>query len=77
MTRAAHVRDTINLAIKCLKCGNKAEKPLAWLIDENVMTCGQCGNGIDLKSGDNGRRIQEVAHEADRLQAALTKSGQD
>jgi len=77
MARATHVRDTINLSIKCPKCGNQTEKPLAWLIKEDIMTCGQCSNPINLKGGDNGRRIQEVAHEADRLQAALTKSGQD
>ena len=76
MPRFQHVRDSIDLSVKCPNCGEMTEKPLSWLVNEDVMPCGKCGVEIDFKSGDNGRRIQEVAREADRLHAILTKVGQ-
>ena len=74
MPRYKTVADSINLPIKCPKCGEQVEKPLSWLINENVMSCPGCGHRINLKAGNNGRRIKEVAHEAARLQTALTKA---
>ncbi len=75
MARTKTVADGVNIRIKCPKCGEKTEKVLSWLVNQNVMPCPSCGHGVNLKAGDNGRRIKEVAHEAARLQAALTKAG--
>ncbi len=75
MARAKTVADGIRISIKCPKCGEKTEKVLSWLVNENVMPCPGCGHSVNLKAGDNGRRIKEVAREAARFQAALTKAG--
>lgn len=75
MARAKTVADGVNIRIKCPECGEKTEKVLSWLVNENVMPCPRCGHGINLKAGDNERRIKEIAREATRLQAALTNAG--
>ncbi len=78
MVRTKTVADGVNIGIKCPKCGEKTEKTekvLSWLVNENIVPCPRCGHGINLKDGDNGRRIKEVASEAARFQAALTKAG--
>ena len=75
MARVKTVADGLKLPIKCPSCGEKTEKVVSWLVNENVMPCPSCGNRVNLKAGNNGRRIREGAHEAARLQAALTKAG--
>jgi hypothetical protein len=74
MSKVASVFDALSISIKCPQCSDVVEKTLSWLIDQNVMACPSCGHGIDLKAGDNGRRVQEVAREAARMAAALAKA---
>ena len=75
MARTKAVADGVKIGIKCPKCSKKTEKVLGWLVYERVMPCPSCGHRINLKAGNNGRRIKEVAREAARFQAALTKAG--
>ena len=75
MSRTKTVADGLSIGIMCPKCGENTEKVLSWLIDEDVMPCPRCGHRINLKAGNNGRRIKEVANEAARVQAALTEAG--
>ena len=75
MARTKTVADGLNVWVKCPKCGEKTKKVLSWLVNENVMVCPGCGHGVNLKAGDNGRRIKEISREAARFQAVLTKAG--
>lgn len=75
MPRFNFVADAVNLAITCPKCGKVTDKPVSWLVNESILPCDGCGGQINLKAGDNRRRIEEVAREAGRVQAALTKAG--
>ncbi len=75
MARTNSVADSVSISIKCPKCGEKTEKVLSWLVDENFMPCPGCGRGVNLKAGDNARRIEKMSREAARVQATLTKAG--
>jgi hypothetical protein len=59
-------------------CGNPnclqgVDKPLAWLVIRNTMTCPSCGGVIDLQSGDNGLRIQKLAQTSASIYTSLGK----
>ena len=38
MARTKTVADDVNIGIKCPKCGEKTEKVLSWLVNENVLS---------------------------------------
>jgi hypothetical protein len=61
------------LLITCTACGQATEKPVAWLIAVDDMTCMPCGRPIDLKSANNRTLIQETADNCARIDAALAK----
>ena len=42
------LRSAIRLPIECAICGNYTEQTIAWLINNNTLTCRHCRNTIDL-----------------------------
>lgn len=75
MPRHATVADGVRHHIKCPKCHEMNEKPVAWFVDKDILPCDRCGHGINLQKPDRRRRIEEAARNAARQQAALTESG--
>ena len=67
--------DNVSLAIQCSNpsCGQSVHKPLGWLITVNRMPCPECGEIINLESGDNGLRIQKLAQACASIDASLSK----
>lgn len=69
------VADGLTIDVECPQCGKQVKQTVAWLVDKNILPCDGCGQAIDLKAPDKRRRIEEVAREAARMQAALTRAG--
>ena len=52
-------RETFALPIPCPKCGKQTGQSLAWLVDNDVLTCSSCRFPIDLKSEKVRSMIEE------------------
>ena len=65
--------EVVSLLIKCENpaCNQASDKPLAWLIVHNTMTCPACGSSINLQTGDAGLRIQKLAQACASIDISL------
>ena len=72
------VADTVFLALKCQSkgCGKTFQEPLTRLIPASVVPCPYCGVPLDVQSRNNRFRIQRLAEECARMDAALREAGQ-
>jgi hypothetical protein len=75
MARSQTVADGSVLAFKCPKCGKMTDQPVSWFVDKDILPCGGCGHGINLKTAEARRRIEETLRQVARVQAALTEAG--
>ena len=69
--------ERVSLIVRCDSCREGIEKLLAWLVSVNDMTCPYCSGAINLKTGDNGIRIQKLAEACAGIDASLSKSSEN
>ena len=67
--------ETTYLEIRCPACAQPTQKPVAWLVLKDNMTCKACSAFIDLKAAENRIIIKEFAELCSRMDATFGRGG--
>ena len=57
------IASSVIYAVACTECSHRTPKRVAWLITQDAMPCEQCGEIVDLRSGENAIVIEELAEQ--------------
>ena len=57
------IASSVIYTVACTECSHRTPKRVAWLITQDAMPCEQCGEIIDLRSGENAIVIEELAEQ--------------
>jgi len=59
--------DFMRMDLPCPKCGKTNKKPISELVTNNTVTCGYCGETIDLSAKDTRASIAKFAEQAKEI----------
>ena len=66
--------DSGQIDIPCPGCGHKNTKTVGWLKTHNDLTCGGCGNVIDIEASGFRKGMREIDAELAKLNKSLNKT---
>src|SRR3546814_19630108 len=75
--RSLNAADRISVLVRCQTCEQATQKPLALLVSAKQLACPQCGNVIDLATGENGLLVQRLADQCKSIDAAFAKRSEE
>ena len=63
--------DHVSLRVVCQHCDQATAMFLSWLVVHDNMRCSHCSGVIDLQTGNNRLRIQELAEKCAAIDSKL------